>query len=218
VDETTPPRPVTEYGESKVAAEQGLAELASDTFCIASLRNATAFGYSPHLRLDLVVNDLVAGAVLRGEVRLSSDGMAWRPIVHVRDIARAFALSLDVPAARMNGRIFNVGGTAQNYRVIDIARAVARHIPAAHLILPPDADADRRSYRVRFELVRRLLPGFRCTFDLESGIAELEHEYRRARLRNSAQFTRLAHLRGLLAERRIDDSLRFRPPAELEVA
>jgi len=218
VDESTPPRPVTAYGESKVAAEQGLAELADDSFCVVSLRNATAFGFSPHLRLDLVVNDLVAGAVMRDEVRLLSDGSAWRPIVHVRDIARAFALSLDAPTSRVNGRIFNVGSTEQNYRVIDIARGVTKHLPSASLIVPEGAGADRRSYRVRFDLIRQLLPNFRCTFDLESGIAELAREYRRTLLHATERFTRVAHLRELLSAQHVDSTLRMRTPARLDAA
>ncbi|MGH2354706.1 MAG: NAD-dependent epimerase/dehydratase family protein, partial [Chloroflexota bacterium] len=117
VDETTPAQPVTPYGVAKAEAEQGLAQLAGPSFCVASLRNATAFGYSPRLRTDLVVNDLVAGAYLHGEISLRSDGSAWRPLVHVQDIARAFTVALSAPAEAINGAVVNVGADRQNYTV-----------------------------------------------------------------------------------------------------
>jgi nucleoside-diphosphate-sugar epimerase len=218
VDEETPPRPVTAYGESKLHAEEGLARLADRRFCVTSLRNATAFGYSPSLRLDLVVNELVAGALLTGEVQLRSDGSAWRPIVHIRDIASAFVLALTAPAEMINGRSINVGSSSQNHRVIDIAEAIVGYLPEARLIVQPGADADRRSYRVRFDLIGRLISEFECTYDLQAGVAELDREYRRTRLRDRQPFVRLNHLRELLANGRLDSSLRFGAQATLGVA
>lgn len=208
VDETTPPEPITPYGTSKLAAERALADLADASFCVASLRNATAFGYSPRLRTDLVVNDLVAGAYLRGEIRLNSDGSAWRPLVHVRDIAQAFSLALAAPTDAINGQVFNVGADSQNYTVLEIARTVAELVPGSRLIVPEGAGADRRSYRVRFAQVGRLLPEFRCGYDLRAGIQDLEAQLRRIGLRTTTELVRLEHLRRVQSAGRVDDSLR----------
>lgn len=218
VDETTPTRPVTAYGESKVAAEHALRDLASQQFCVVSLRNATAFGYSPCLRTDLVVNDLVAGAFLRGEVRLNSDGSAWRPLVHIRDIAQAFALTLAAPAETVNRQVFNVGAEEQNYRVIEVARAVAALVPGSRLIVPEGAGADKRSYRVRFDRVRQLLPGFQCRYDLQAGVRELESAFRRIGFSTAAaeRCVRLAHLQGQIEAGALQADLR--PPALAEYA
>ena len=210
VDETTPTRPVTAYGESKVAAEKRLAALANDAFCVVSLRNATAFGYSPNLRTDVVVNDLVASARLRGEVRLNSDGTAWRPLVHIRDISQAFSLALTAPADAINGEVFNVGSTDQNYRIIEVAQTVAALMPDAELIVPPGAGTDRRSYRVRFDRVKRLLPAFSCAYDLKAGVMELIREFERVSLMSTDSSVRLTHLRRLLDAGQLDAALRRR--------
>jgi nucleoside-diphosphate-sugar epimerase len=210
VDEQTPTRPVTAYGESKVLAERGLAELADDSFCVTSLRNATAFGYSPAFRADVVANDLVSHAFLRGEVRLNSDGSAWRPVVHISDIAQAMCLAIEAPAPVINTETFNVGSTQQNYRVIDIARTVARLVPGSELVVAEDAQADRRSYRVRFDKIQRLLPGFECRYDLEAGIKELLVAFERTGLQSTEPFVRLSHLRRLLESGKLDHTPHWR--------
>ncbi len=209
VDETTAPRPVTAYGESKVAAEQGLADLATPDFCVTSLRNATAFGYSPHYRADIVVNDLVASALLHGEIRLNSDGSAWRPLVHIRDIAQAFVLALGAPPETVNRQIINIGADDQNYRVLEIARTVAEVVSGARVTQAPGAGPDRRSYRVRFAKARDLLPGFWCEYSLLDGIRELDANLRRVELDSVAPFIRLDHLRHRMAAGEIDDRLRL---------
>ncbi|HVG99061.1 MAG TPA: SDR family oxidoreductase [Chloroflexota bacterium] len=218
VDEATPPRPVTPYAAAKAAAERGLAGLAGPAFCVLSLRNATAFGYSPRLRTDLVVNDLVAGAVLRNEIRLLSDGSAWRPLVHVSDLARAFALALDAPAEHVNGAVLNVGADAQNYTVRTIARTVAEALPEARLSIPGDAGRDVRSYRVRFDRLHRLLPEFACRVDLRAGIADLVAQYRRVGLRSTDGCVRLEHLKRRLAAGEVAADLRPRLPAPAAAA
>ena len=210
VDETSVLRPVTPYGESKVAAEQGLARLSTRSFCVVSFRNATAFGYSPRLRTDLVVNDLVAGAYLRGEIKLISDGSAWRPIVHVRDIAAAFLLGLVAPEASINGAVLNVGAEAQNYTVMEIARVVAGLIPEATLTAGAGAGKDKRSYRVRCDRIRTVLPGFHCAYDLRAGVEELLANFRRIDFRSAETCIRLRHLEKMLASQEVDASFRRR--------
>jgi nucleoside-diphosphate-sugar epimerase len=215
VDESTPPRPVTPYGLSKVAAERGLAALADSSFCVTSVRNATAFGYSPNLRTDLVVNDLVADAYLHGEIRLNSDGLAWRPLVHVEDIARALVLMLAAPAATISGQVFNVGADDQNYTVMEIARTVAALVPGAQVRVAEGAGTDRRSYRVRFQRIRRLFPAFRCEYDLSRGVTDLLAHYRRVGLHSPERGVRLARLRWLQEAGRIGTGLRFQQRAEV---
>ena len=220
VDETSPLRPVTPYGESKAMAEHGLAQLAGPSFCVVSFRNATAFGYSPRLRTDLVVNDLASGAYLRGEIQLNSDGSAWRPLVHVRDIAEAFVLGLRAPAAAINGAILNVGAEAQNYRVIEIAQIVSAMVPGSVLTIREGASKDRRSYRTRFERIQTVLPEFSCRHDLRFGIQELVECFARLQLKSTEGLVRLAHLQRLIAAGEVDDSLRPRVarPAGVAVA
>jgi len=214
VDESSSPAPVTPYGVSKVAAEGGLSALATDTFCVASLRNATAFGYTSRLRTDLVVNDFVSSAYLTGVIKLNSDGSAWRPLAHAYDIANAFALALVAPSEAINGTIFNVGAEQQNYRVREIAEAVARAVPGATVSMPDRAPADRRSYRVRFGRVHALLPAFHCRLPLDEGIRDLLGNLQRVGFSSTAGLSRIEHLQGLLRDGQVDDTLRFvAPPA-----
>jgi nucleoside-diphosphate-sugar epimerase len=213
VDETTTPQPVTAYGESKARAEQGLAALARPDFCVTSLRNATAFGYSSGLRTDLVVNDLVAGAYLRGEIRLNSDGSAWRPLVHIRDIAQAFERVLAAPVEAVNGLIVNVGAAEQNYTVMDVAKTVASVVPGSRLTVADGAGPDKRSYRVRFDRIGRVLPDFRCQYDLRAGIVDLLENYRRVDLRSTENCVRLSMLQQLRDAGQVDAALRPRSSA-----
>lgn len=208
VDETSELRPVTPYGESKVFAEKGLSALVSPSFCVVSFRNATVYGYSPALRTDLVVNDLTSGAYLRGEIRLNSDGSAWRPLVHVRDVVRAFLLGLAAPDESINGAILNVGADEQNYRVIEVARAVSEAVPESTLTVAEGAGKDKRSYRTRFGRIRSVLPEFACEYDLRAGIQELLDNFRRIGLTSTDDLIRLAHLEKLMAAHQLDASLR----------
>ncbi len=208
VDESTTPRPVTPYAESKLRAEQGLVELSRPDFCIVCLRHATAFGYSANLRTDVVVNDLVAGAFLHQEVRLLSTGSAWRPLVHVRDIADAFVQALSAPEARMNGAVVNIGANEQNYKVIDIANSVIKALPDARLSIAAGASADRRSYRVRFDRLSAILPTFECRYDLAAGIADLVANFCRVGFKSPESCVRIDFLRRRLEAAELDASLR----------
>ena len=197
VGEDAPLRPVTPYAESKVRVEEEIFALADGDFCPVSLRNATAFGFSPRLRADIVLNNLVGRAVLTGEVRVLSDGTPWRPLVHAADIAAAFTAALDAPAAAVQSRAFNVGSEQNNVTVAEIADAVVATVPGSTLAITGEAGADPRSYRVDFSAVRAALPGFEARWSILDGARELYEKYRTHGLTSEAfdrRFTRLARL------------------------
>jgi nucleoside-diphosphate-sugar epimerase len=162
--------PVSVYAESKIAAEEGVATLADESFSPAFLRNATAYGDSPMLRIDLVVNNLLGCAVAKGDIRIMSDGTPWRPLIHCKDIARAFVAFLEAPRAAIHNQAVNIGGDAENYRVRDIADTVARLVPGASIVYTGEIGKDPRDYRVAFEKLARVLPDFRLEYNLASGM------------------------------------------------
>jgi nucleoside-diphosphate-sugar epimerase len=211
VTEDAPLRPLTPYAESKVRVEDDVAAIADASFSPVFLRNATAFGFSPRLRADIVLNNLVGHAVLTGEVRVLSDGTPWRPLVHARDIATAFLLALEAPFEKVHCTAYNVGSEANNLTVADIAQSVADVVPSAQLVITGETGPDPRSYRVDFSKFRRAI-GFETAWKVADGVSELYKEYLSAGLVGddfTKRFTRLSRLEALRAEGLVDDSMRW---------
>lgn len=213
VAEDAPLRPVTPYAESKVRVEDDLHHLADDHFTPVYLRNATAFGYSPRLRADIVLNNLVGHAYLSGEVLVLSDGTPWRPLVHAADIARAFAAALTAPREAVHDKAFNIGTERNNVTVAEIAAEVVEAVPGSRLRITGEAGADPRSYRVDFARFREAIPGFDCEWTVKAGALELIEAYQKHGLTTESferRFTRLAWLKDRSADGSVDETLRQR--------
>jgi nucleoside-diphosphate-sugar epimerase len=208
--EEAPLNPQTAYAECKALVERDVLPLADRTFWPTFLRNATAYGPSPRMRFDIVLNNLAGLAWTEGEIRMTSDGTPWRPLVHVLDICEAFACVLEAPPDVVSGQIYNVGDTEQNYRVRDIAEVVAAAFPGCGLTFGT-SDGDNRSYRVAFDKIRACLPGFRCRRDAAVGARELRAVFEQTGMTREVfefrAFTRLKQLDHLVSTRQVDDRL-----------
>ena len=178
LNETSDLNPVTPYGKSKVLVEREVAAMASDTFVPTFMRNATAYGASPRLRLDIVLNDFVASAFTEGRILIKSDGTPWRPIVHIRDIIGAVIAVLGAPVEAVHNQTFNVGRNDENFRIHELAEIVAETVPGCQIDYASGGGPDLRCYRVNFDKIRRLVPSFHPTWTARAGAQELYDSYR----------------------------------------
>jgi len=214
LDETAELRPITPYAISKVRVEQDVAKLADERFSPTFLRNATAYGVSPRLRFDLVLNNLVTWAHTKGRVHIKSDGSPWRPIVHVEDISRAFLSVLSAPREAVFNQALNVGQSEENYRVRDLADIVREVVPQSEIEYAEGGGPDPRCYRVDFSKIRRLVPSFQPQWNARRGANELFGEYRQVNLTledaEGPRFKRIDHLKELMAAGKVDETLRWR--------
>ncbi|HMH54148.1 MAG TPA: SDR family oxidoreductase [Candidatus Acidoferrum sp.] len=214
VDETAALSPITAYAISKVRVEGDAARLANDDFSPTFLRNATAYGVSPRLRFDLVLNNLVAWAFTTGRVHVKSDGSPWRPIVHIEDIARAFLAALSAPREIVHNQALNVGQSEENYRIRELAEIVRDVVPGSRIDYAEDGGPDPRCYRVDFGKIHRLLPEFKPQWNARRGAEELYAAYRSGGLAledyEGPRFKRIDHLKGLLTSGRVDATLRWK--------
>jgi nucleoside-diphosphate-sugar epimerase len=211
--EHAPFNPVTPYAESKVFVEKELGDLASQNFSPVFLRNTTAYGVSPFMRFDVVLNNLVAWAVTTGNIKIQSDGTPWRPLVHIEDICGAFMAALVAPQEAIHNQAFNVGITEENYQVRDLAEIVRETVPGCQLQYSPDGGPDPRSYRVDFGKIKNHLPGFAPKWNVRRGAQELYDACREANLKledfDGPRFKRITHIRKLLASGQLDSQLRW---------
>ena len=210
LDETSPPNPQTAYAECKTLVERDVGKMAGDDFCPVFLRNATAYGPSPRMRFDIVINDLSALAWTTKRIAMVSDGSPWRPVVHVADMCEAIYRSLEAPEDAVRGQIFNVGQNGENYRVREIAAIIAAEFPGCEVTTGPSG-GDNRSYRVNFDKINTKLPGFRCQYTAKDGARQLHQLFQRIGFTDEVYkyraFTRLKQLQYLQKTKQVDSEL-----------
>jgi len=211
--EEAPFNPVTPYGKSKVWTERDVSPMADDNFSPTFLRNATAYGVSPRLRFDLVLNNLAAWAFTTGKILMKSDGSPWRPIVHIRDIASAFLAVVGAPHELVHNKAFNVGVTEDNLQIRDIARIVGQTIPDCSIQFADGASPDARNYRVNCDRLSETLPSFQPQWNARLGAQELYEAYKKYGITledfEGPRYQRIGHIRKLIEDGALDADLRF---------
>ena len=214
LDESAPTNPQTAYAKCKVLVERDLGPMSDQNFSVVFLRNATAYGPSPRMRFDIVLNDLCALAWTKKRIVMLSDGSPWRPIVHIEDICEAMRCALEAPASIVSGEVYNVGRAGENYRVREIAQIVAQEFPGCEVVAGPPS-ADNRSYRVSFDKIEAKLPGFKAKWTAQAGAAELYRLFKRidfdAATFEFRAFTRLKQLKYLQRTGQLDNDLFWQP-------
>jgi len=221
LDEDSAFNPVTPYGRSKVMVEQDVSKMADNDFSPTFLRSATAYGVSPRLRFDLVLNNLVAWAFTTGKVYLKSDGTSWRPVVHVEDMAMAFRVAMEAPRESVHNKAFNIGRTEDNYRIRELAEIVAETVPNSEVGYADTAAPDTRNYRVNCDLVIKTLPGYKPEWDARKGAQQLYDTYQAIGLKlddfEGPRYRRILHIKELIANRKLDQQLRWVAPEILAI-
>lgn len=211
VNEQSTVAPLTAYAKSKIDTEKGLLALASDDFCVVLMRNSTVYGYSPNLRIDLVVNNLVAHAVTTGEIKILSDGTPWRPLIDVRDLSRICINFLEIEKEKVNGVIVNIGFAENNVQVKDIALRIQKRLSACTIVYSNEHGKDTRSYKVNFDKFHMLFSGLRQEWTIEKSIDDLVSYFKRNNFSHiditSGKYERIAVLKQLLMERKVDSRL-----------
>lgn len=219
LDENSEFNPVTPYGRSKVLVEQDVSKLADDDFSPVFMRSATAYGVSPRLRFDLVLNNLVAWAFTTGQVYLKSDGTPWRPLVHIEDMSLAFLSALNAPREKIHNQAFNVGRTQENYRIREVAEVVAETVPGSRVEFSSDAGPDKRNYRVNCDRIMQTLPEYQPRWDIRKGAQELYQAYQKIGLQpeefEGPRYRRIHHIKELIASGQLEENLRWRQPAAI---
>jgi nucleoside-diphosphate-sugar epimerase len=213
LDETAIFNPVTPYGTTKVLVERDVSGFADETFSPTFLRNATAYGVSPRMRFDLVINNLVAWAYASGLVFLKSDGTPWRPVVHVEDIARAFITILQAPRETVHNQSFNIGSNGENYQILDLAKIVEKTVPGCRIEFAKDASPDKRCYRVDFGKFFSTFPNHKTKWDARAGAEELYNSYKINGILKEdfegPRYKRIDHIKQLISTGRLDETLRW---------
>lgn len=203
--------PVTAYAKSKIYSEKDIMPLADENFSVTFLRNSTAYGVSPKLRLDLVVNNLVGWAVTTKQIKIMSDGTPWRPLIHAEDIARAFVAVIEAPKENVNKQSFNTGLNSENYQIKDIANLIGQVIPGCEIIITGEHGSESRSYRVNFDKISEVLPNFKPKWNLRKGIEQIFDYYLKYNMDDKKfigrYFIRLKQLQYLLNSNKIDSNL-----------